>query len=163
MVWKPIVVLRPVADMDKMGSPDKYPIVLWRLATDEEWEVKAIEVTLEQFESTPKYRMNVKGFRRVEEKTSEHQEEWTVAMTKRVRWSGPKCTTLKGKTSKSRLIGIDFFFSKEDIQNNDVIRLEVIVPKLADVDKGKVLYKAPIWASSVVTTELDYQEMMALL
>ncbi|CAB9520055.1 hypothetical protein SEMRO_1070_G237760.1 [Seminavis robusta] len=161
--WQTYSAIHPVANLDQMGSPDKFPVVLWRTSSEGEWEMKATEVLFQRLDGTSKFRFMVKGYRREGDSMNRFEEHIPVSLTKRVRWNDPKITTLRGRTSKSRLVEVDFHYDIEDRQPNDIIRVEVIIPKTADSDNGKVLYKALNWARSVVAAQLDFEEYMAVV
>ncbi|CAB9513797.1 hypothetical protein SEMRO_613_G175630.1 [Seminavis robusta] len=158
--WVTVLTVYPVTNLDDMeASDEKHPVILWRMVSGGEWEVKATEILFQRFHGSSKFRFMVKGFLRVDDTINQHQEHFPVGLTKRVRWMDPKCTTLRGTKSKSRLVEVVFSYDEEsNPQANDVVRVEVIVPKTSDSDKGKPLHKALNWARSLVQTQLDLED-----
>ncbi|CAB9500513.1 unknown protein [Seminavis robusta] len=154
-----ILAIGPVSTLDETmkATEKKFPLVLWSLERGHEYEVKATVVLLERFECSAKFRLRLRGFLRVNG-VDGAEEEWTIVFTHRVRWGDPELTNMKSTSSKSRQVDLAFDYGDEGSEPNDFTHIQFLLPKTAESDKGKALFKALNWARSVVAAKMDLDD-----
>ncbi|CAB9513427.1 unknown protein [Seminavis robusta] len=162
-VWNLVLCVLPAAELVKMDDADtRHPCLSWRLASGAQFKCKCTSLEFLRFGNSTKYRFKAEGFLIKDGGSSGTVQSFELNLTMRAPWV-TDITKLKGATSAVRMVEINFLIPKEDRKDNDVVRVEALVPITTDVDKGKLLKECIDWAKTVVDGNIRYRDLISKL
>ncbi|CAB9520553.1 hypothetical protein SEMRO_1113_G242660.1 [Seminavis robusta] len=163
--WHRVLKILPVAEMDMMDdAKTRHPLLYWKLGNGDEYYCKCSSLEFQRWGDSVKYQFLAEGILSKESFSNAKGpvESWDVKLTTRAPWS-TGINKMKGETSSARVVEIDVDFPAEDKQDIDIVRVEALIPKTSDVDKGKLLKKCVDWGKAVVDANLLYRDIIGEL
>ncbi|CAB9523295.1 hypothetical protein SEMRO_1401_G269430.1 [Seminavis robusta] len=159
--WNRVLRILPVAEMRKMDDGEsRHPLFFWRLGNGTEFFCKCTtSLEFQRWGNSTKYRFKASGHLTEDGKPIGKASSWDVNLSSRATWA-TEVNKMKGSTSSVRVVGINLSYSEGERRDNDVVRVEAVVPVTSDVDKGKVLKKCVDWGKTVVDGNIQYRELV---
>ena len=154
--------IEPVDELDDMESETRHPVVCWRTGDMKDRRMKCTRVDFDRLLEPPqKFRVVASGIETHEGRETDKPLVHELKLTMRKAWT-TSITKFRGTKSRVRVVAIDFAFD-DDRSDNDIIRIEILVPKTSDIDKGKKLKLAVDWAKHVVDAGIAYKALVTAL
>ncbi|CAB9505421.1 hypothetical protein SEMRO_230_G093380.1 [Seminavis robusta] len=158
--WNRVLQILPAAEMRKMDDDgSRHPLFFWRIGGGTEFFCKCTSLEFQRWGNSMKYRFKASGHLTDGGKPIGTPSIWEVNLTSRATWS-TELNKMKGTNSSVRVVGINFVYPEGEKRDNDIVRVEALIPVTSDVDKGKVLKKCVDWGKTVVDGNILYRELI---
>lgn len=155
----------PVPELDNMGEkPSRHPVLGWRTLAGKDYQMKCRIILFQRLEGTVKFRFVVTGEEQHKDSTVEGEISHTLQLTTRKNWF-THVSKKKGTTSSVRMVEVAFGFDESEANGfgNDIVRVEILVPKTRTYDKGSTLKIAMDWAKALVDARLLEIDLLAAM
>lgn len=144
----------------------RHTLVCWRTSVDQETEMdhqmKCSVVLFQCLGNGDKFRIMANGTKQNDDGEDSSVFAQELRLTNRAPWV-TAVTKLLGATSRARMVEVDFAFADGEASERDLVRLEIVVPKTSNSDKGKILKLSLDWAKAEVDAKILKQKLSTAL